>query len=117
MASLLGRVFGLAPRPSLWKDTSAIREMLFSVERLQERARSLAIISIKWNGKSDKSGWICHLVAIANSLRSRTARSRAIRVSSGWLGHFRVEMSQQGGTGLKDHIQGPYLSNDLVQSS
>ena len=44
MASLLGRVFGWTPRPSPWKDRSAIREMLFSVERLQERARSLAII-------------------------------------------------------------------------
>nr|WIE91350.1 glucoamylase family protein [Mesorhizobium sp. WSM4875] len=42
MASLLGRVFGLAPTPSLWNDTGAIREMLFSGERLQEHARSLA---------------------------------------------------------------------------
>lgn len=41
MASLLSRL-GLAPAPSLWNDTSAIREMLFSVERLQEHARSLA---------------------------------------------------------------------------
>ena len=42
MASLLRRVFGSAPTPSPWNDTNAIREMLFSVERLQEHARSLA---------------------------------------------------------------------------
>ena len=42
MASLLRRVFGLAPAPSPWNDTNAIREMLFSVDRLEEHARSLA---------------------------------------------------------------------------
>jgi cyclic beta-1,2-glucan synthetase len=36
------RAFRLKPTASLWHDKTAIREMLFSVERLEEHARSLA---------------------------------------------------------------------------
>jgi cyclic beta-1,2-glucan synthetase len=42
MASGLRRALGLKPATSPWADTNAIRSMLFSVERLEEHARSLA---------------------------------------------------------------------------
>ena len=42
MPSALRRVFRLRSARSPWDDTDAIREMLFSVERLEEHARSLA---------------------------------------------------------------------------
>ncbi|MES1972917.1 MAG: glucoamylase family protein [Pseudomonadota bacterium] len=44
MSSLLRQVFARGiVAPSLWQDTNAIREAIFSIERLQEHARSLAI--------------------------------------------------------------------------
>ena len=42
MTSLIHRIFRRAPAASPWDDTDAIREVLFSVERMQEHARSLA---------------------------------------------------------------------------
>jgi cyclic beta-1,2-glucan synthetase len=42
MASGLHRALGLKSAASPWDNTNAIREMLFSVERLEEHARSLA---------------------------------------------------------------------------
>lgn len=43
LAPLLGRVLKRAPPKPPWNDTSAIREALFSVERMEEHAQSLAL--------------------------------------------------------------------------
>ena len=46
LAPVLGRIFNpRAPSPP-WDDTAAIREVLFSVERMEEHARSLALTQI-----------------------------------------------------------------------
>jgi cyclic beta-1,2-glucan synthetase len=41
--SVLRRIFAGSPAPSPWDDTTAIREALFSIERMEEHARSLAL--------------------------------------------------------------------------
>ncbi len=43
LTPLLGRVFKRAPPKPPWNDTAAIREALFSVERMEEHAQSLAL--------------------------------------------------------------------------
>ena len=46
LRSFVRRALGRAPSASLWDNRESIREELFSVERLEEHARSLAVVQL-----------------------------------------------------------------------
>jgi cyclic beta-1,2-glucan synthetase len=92
MASELQRALGLKSAHSLWDDPSAIRAVLFSVERLEEHARSVAT-SQRVNPRRPKGHIVLDrltdneacLIAAYQALCSADSEGAAITPAAEWL--------------------------------
>jgi len=92
MASTLRRALGFKSPSSLWDDPNAIREMLFSVERLEEHARSLAAAQgvhargLRGHPLSDRlTDNEASLIAAYKAICSAVSEGAAITPAAEWL--------------------------------
>jgi cyclic beta-1,2-glucan synthetase len=119
---MIGRLFHTAPRLALWDDTAPVRAELFSVERLEQHARTLAaaqpVRPRRSNGHPisprllDNAAYLLH----ANRAITEAARGRRQVTPAGeWLidNYYLVEL-QIGAIGIdlpaKYYVQLPKLA-------
>ncbi len=82
MKSLLRRAFDSARPPSLWDNPEPIREELFSVERLEEHARSLAVAQIVSSG-TDKGRPLARRLAANGAVLLEAYRAIVTAINEG----------------------------------
>ncbi|MGH7190341.1 MAG: cellobiose phosphorylase, partial [Acetobacteraceae bacterium] len=92
MISLIRRALGAAPSASPWDSRTPVREELFSVERLEQHARTLAVaqpVTPKLTKGKPLSGRLANNGAVLLHVYRTTARSidegRAITPDAEWL--------------------------------
>ena len=92
LQAFIGRVFGRSPPTFPWNDREPIREELFSVERLEEHARSLAVAQPVASNPSRRSPLAERLADNAAALLDAYRRSaaavdegRAVTPAAEWL--------------------------------